>query len=193
MKESFLLYGRFYSATKHLNLENKGRLFDAIFQYQLEGVDPHQDSPIYVAFMFMKNQFELDNIKYESIVERNKVNGSRGGRPRNSAEPKKPTGLSGFPEKPKKPDNDNEKDNDINNTFDAFWEIYPNKKSKHKAKLIWEKIKEDKVEIIEKLKRYKFSQDKQFIPHPTTWLNQKRWQDEQDTTVEEDPFKDVIF
>ena len=52
-----------------------------------------------------------------SIVERNKSNGSKGGRPKseNPKEPKEPTkltGLFGNPKEPTKPDNDNEYDNE---------------------------------------------------------------------------------
>jgi hypothetical protein len=44
--------------------------------------------------------------KWEGICKRNKDNGSKGGRPKNSEEPKKPNGLSGNPKEPKKPDSD---------------------------------------------------------------------------------------
>jgi len=114
MKESFLLYKSFYDPIKELSVEDKGLLFDAIFMYQIEGIEPTNTSRIYMPFMFFKNQFRLDNVKYEKIVERNKLNGAKGGRPKNPDETKKPTGLSGNPKnpsKPKKADNDNDNDN----------------------------------------------------------------------------------
>jgi biotin operon repressor len=70
--------------------------------------------------------------------------------------------------------------------FDKFWELYPNKKSKEKT-IIWfnnsnitdelYKTIMDKLKIFIKLKSW---QDIKFVPHPSTWLNQKRWEDEID-------------
>ena len=71
-------------------------------------------------------------------------------------------------------------------TFDIFWAEYPNKVSHKKAKQIWEKLMPDE-ELFEKImaglsKAKKSSQwlkdGGTFIPHPTTWLNQERWNDE---------------
>lgn len=128
MKESFLLYKSFYDPIKELSIEDKGHLFDAIFKYQIEGVEPINTSSIYMPFMFFKNQFRLDDIKYQRIVDRNKVNGSKGGRPRNPSEPKKPSGLFGNPKnpnEPKKPDNDNVKDKDKDK--EIIYSLYPTK------------------------------------------------------------------
>lgn len=131
MKESFLLYKSFYDPIKELSIEDKGHLLDAIFKYQIDGIEPVNTSSIYMPFMFFKNQFRLDDIKYQKIVDRNKINGSKGGRPKNPKEPKKPSGLSGNPKNPSKPkkpdnekdnDNDNEKENDLKNipSFEIF-------------------------------------------------------------------------
>lgn len=85
-------------------------------------------------------------------------------------------------------DTDTVSDSDIKeNTeshFSAFWESYPRKESKEKTKQWFMKNKpseELQSKILEALERFKKTeqwQDKQFIPHPTTWLNQKRWEDE---------------
>jgi hypothetical protein len=82
MKESFLLYKSFYDPIKELSIEDKGHLLDAIFKYQIDGTEPMNTSRIYMPFMFFKNQFRLDDEKYQKIVERNKVNGSKGGAPK---------------------------------------------------------------------------------------------------------------
>jgi hypothetical protein len=61
-------------------------------------------------------QFKRDEEKYDSICERNRKNGEKGGRPRKN--PKNPDGLNKTqrnPEKPKKPDNDNGSDNGSDN------------------------------------------------------------------------------
>lgn len=68
--------------------------------------------------------------------------------------------------------------------FDKFWEIYPRKTSKSKSKEKWEKLKVDS-QLFEEIKKAiaaqsnsKQWQDKNFIPHAVTWLNQERWEDE---------------
>jgi hypothetical protein len=113
MKESFVLYKSFYEPIKGLSSEDKGNLLDAIFQYQIDGIEPLNTSSIYMAFLFFKNQFRLDNEKYLSVIERNKTNGIKGGRPPKVETQINPNNPVGFQE-PKKPDNDkdNDKDND---------------------------------------------------------------------------------
>ena len=111
MKESFILYKSFYEPIKGLSSEDKGNLLDAIFQYQIDGIEPLNTSSIYMAFLFFKNQFRLDNEKYLSVIERNKTNGIKGGRPAKVETQINPNNPVGFQE-PKKPDNDNDKDKD---------------------------------------------------------------------------------
>lgn len=115
MRDSFILYNSFYEPIKTLKNEQLGKLLRAIFNYTING-EITQDTEIMIAFMFIKNQLDIDNEKYKKICERNKNNGSKGGRP------KKPTGLSGLEEKPKKPDNDNDNDNvnDIYNSSSSY-------------------------------------------------------------------------
>jgi hypothetical protein len=117
-KNSFVLYNGFYPPISGLSNEHLGELFRAIYEYQISGKLPAPESPINMAFGFFKNQFEVDDKKYLMIVERNKSNGQKGGRPKNPSKPKKPSGLSGNPKnpsKPKKADNDNDNDNDTVN------------------------------------------------------------------------------
>lgn len=76
--------------------------------------------------------------------------------------------------------------NTINKTFEGFWEKYPRKVSKKKALVAWIRIKPDETtvtKILTALEAYKktpqWTKDNgAFIPHPTTWLNGERWNDE---------------
>ena len=57
-----------------------GRLFRAIFRYQIgEVVDVEED--IRMAFEFFKNQFEIDESKYQAKIKRDIENGHKGGNP----------------------------------------------------------------------------------------------------------------
>lgn len=70
--------------------------------------------------------------------------------------------------------------------FDTFWEAYPRKTAKAKALDAWNKVdltQELMETILQALERQKKSPQwtkdgGQFIPHPTTWLNQERWADQ---------------
>lgn len=70
--------------------------------------------------------------------------------------------------------------------FDAFWKSYPRKIGKGAARKSWDKIKPSEsllAKIIFAVEQQKKSADWQkengkYIPHPTTWLNQERWDDE---------------
>jgi DNA-binding transcriptional ArsR family regulator len=70
--------------------------------------------------------------------------------------------------------------------FAVFWKLYPRKVQKAKAEAAWKKLEvtpEVLSIITTALARQVVSIDwlknnGQFIPHPTSWLNGKRWEDE---------------
>ena len=68
--------------------------------------------------------------------------------------------------------------------FEKFYSLYPRKVGKANVEKWFTKNKpsEELMKIIlnslEEHKKLKQWQDKQYIPHPTTWLNQKRWEDD---------------
>lgn len=71
--------------------------------------------------------------------------------------------------------------------FEAFWQHYPRRIGKAYARKAWDKAKNRPplVEILAAIDRAKRSfqwqrNGGQFIPHPSTWLNQGRWADEHD-------------
>lgn len=70
--------------------------------------------------------------------------------------------------------------------FDAFYLAYPRKVSKANAKKAWVKNKCNLSEILPALEQHKKGwKDPLYIPHPATWLNQRRWEDEQPTVKQE--------
>lgn len=69
--------------------------------------------------------------------------------------------------------------------FHKFWKLYPRKVDQGKADIAWNKLckKNDRptwrqieLAIFYQRKTPRW-QDQQFIPHPTTWINNKRWLD----------------
>ena len=72
--------------------------------------------------------------------------------------------------------------------FQAFWTLYPRKVAKRTAQSSWNRLSElEQKEALDALqnhlKYWKLKEtSKEFIPHPATWLNQGRWEDEIDLT-----------
>lgn len=64
--------------------------------------------------------------------------------------------------------------------FDLFWSAYPKHVAKQKAIAAYKAAVAiaAPAEIIAGVRAFKFSRDPQYQPHPATWLNQRRWQDE---------------
>ena len=73
MKKGFLIYKSLYEPIKGFDREQKGELLEAIFEYQISGEITEGLSPIVnMAFLFFKNQFDIDNLKYEERCEKAK-------------------------------------------------------------------------------------------------------------------------
>jgi DNA-binding PadR family transcriptional regulator len=71
----------------------------------------------------------------------------------------------------------------VSGQFDEFWSVYPVKQKKKEAKIMWQKHNLDSIatKIIGDVTN-RVAKDKNwsegYIPHPTTYLNNERWEDE---------------
>lgn len=80
-------------------------------------------------------------------------------------------------------------------TFDLFWDLYPRKVSKGQARISWKnalkkapapqiltalnaQIKAGAFDAMKDDARRRGMQEKQLIPHPSTWLCAEKWEDE---------------
>lgn len=81
------------------------------------------------------------------------------------------------------------KEINCDDNFETFYQSYPRKIGKVNVEKWFNKNKPDEelmnkiLTSLEEHKKLKQWQDKQFIPYPATWLNQKRWEDELDTIL----------
>ena len=73
-------------------------------------------------------------------------------------------------------------------SFALFWNLYPRKVSKATAAKAWTKLKPDDslcetilADVRRRIEGEWNGKDEQYIPHPTTYLNQRRWEDEHAT------------
>lgn len=70
--------------------------------------------------------------------------------------------------------------------FEDFWETYPTKREKKKAREAWKRHKLDAradqiIADVEKRQRLDEQWLRGYIPHPTTYINGHRWEDEIET------------
>jgi hypothetical protein len=68
----------------------------------------------------------------------------------------------------------------VDEHFEGFWSAYPRRIGKAAARRAWEKaMKVTTPEVIgAALRAAEWPEDPQYIPHPATWLNQGRWDDQ---------------
>jgi len=161
-RKRFMLFQSCYESIMVLPDQQRLAIYDAIFKYIFTGDIPiavsRDDTIVKAMFVFIKPA--LDNKLKKSDT------GSNGAKNR---------------QKPYIDHNESRHDG-----FDEFWEVYPRKVGKSVAKKAWDKIKptaEFQAKILDAIacqkKSLQWQRDNgQYIPHPTTWLNQERWDDE---------------
>lgn len=98
------------------------------------------------------------------------------------------------PSKPKKKSIDPSIKKIIDEKFKEFWKLYPRKVSPKVCKPIFENYVKNKLEIADEIIAglrahipIYANREKKFIPHPKTWLNQARWEDDISLENDNDP------
>ena len=175
--------------------DEKGRLFVLMLNYAEDGADPGKIAGN-ERYTWPSAKQAIDLMKAEN--ERLKKNGQNGGRPPKNKDPEetnenqeKPTETNENQPEPTKSQKEKkykeiERKEIIDTLFDRFWTAYPRKVAKPDARKKFEKLNPDEALLetmlaaIEKQKRSDqwIRDGGQFIPHPSTWLNQRRWEDE---------------
>ena len=196
-RNQFTFYSSFWKAVARIkNKSARCDAYDAICRYAITGEEPDVDSlPDSAAIVF-------EMIKPNLVASRRKAeNGSLGGTSKQTAsKPEANVKQTEANDKQNEADakqgetetknksknkNKNKNKNKCYNAgdFDLFWEAYPRKEGKQKAEEAFAKIDvpvETLLSAIEAQKKSpQWTKDGgQFIPHPTTWLNGKRWEDQ---------------
>ncbi len=115
-KKSFLLYLEYREYFEELSASELQQLIFIIFDYeenQKEPKKPNLTKELWLVWLVIKNQLDRDKDRYDKRCETSKINGKKGGRPKNEKKPKKP----------KKADNEEEKDNEDVNDDDIYFFI----------------------------------------------------------------------
>ena len=79
---------------------------------------------------------------------------------------------------------------DFSSEFDEFWNWYPRKKGKGAARASFLKTLSTTSgsEVVAGARKFAIEchgKDEQYIPHPATWLNQERWLDTPEKTIDD--------
>jgi len=113
-KDSFILYNEYYEMVKELPTDQKGLLLCAIFEYSTCGNEIELPAMARIIFKLIKKRMDYDNARYVEICNRNKANGSLGGRPKANASDKTQNNRTvseiteRLPKNPNEPDIDND-------------------------------------------------------------------------------------
>ena len=181
-----------------LNDAEKGRLFDAMLLYAETGEEPAEFKGN-ERFLWIVAKQDIDRTAQK--CEALRANASKGGiaKSRNQqtlandsksyqtvANDSKNQQTEANPAHNIKKYKEKKNKEIINDLFAQFWAAYPRHEAKQTALRAFEKLNPDE-ELLEKMilaveKQKGSAQWKenggQFIPHPSTWLNQHRWEDE---------------
>lgn len=196
MARSFLkVYFDFDEKTEELSDTEKSRLLLAMLRYAITGQKPSLNGNERFLFATFKGEIDRDIAAYNTKIN----NGVMGGRPthekaKESENNRKEPNESETKRIAKNKEEEEERRIRINKEnqnarardFESFWAEYPrhtNKKAAMQAFLKLNPGEELMQTILAALSKQKQSaqwtkDDGQFIPHPATWLNGKRWEDE---------------
>lgn len=191
MQEWFKARNIWGAAILALSDAEAGRLAKALWQYTMTGELTElsgAEKGIFALILMTLSQDEANNAE---ISKKRALAGSAGGKQKvaNQANAKFATEeeanqANASNKNKNKEIRDKKKDIDI--LFDRFWSEYPRKEAKQAAKAEFEKLKPTEellltmIQAIEKQKQSTQWQENggQYIPHPRTWLHNKRWEDE---------------
>ena len=177
----------FRDVMEPLSDAEKGRLFDAMLLYA-ETFEEPADFAGNERFTWPAAKQWIDLTYSESV--RLTENGKKGGRPKSKNNQQKPNETNGNQLEPneshKVKESKVKESKEIDIRFDRFWSVYPRHVAKPNARKAFDKLNPDDslleamIQAIEQQKRSdQWTRDNgQFIPHPATWLNQRRWEDE---------------
>lgn len=103
-RKSFVFYAEWKEIIQNYPTELRIELYEAIVDYAM-GKELNLSPSAKLIFPFIAPKIDADNKRQDAIAERNKLNGSKGGRKTKKTQnnPKNPVGNLGFENNPKKP------------------------------------------------------------------------------------------
>jgi len=198
MKEWFKARNLWGAAILALSDAEAGRLAKALWAYTMGGEEQNLSGAEKGIFAMIQWQLSQDDTKEDDISQKRAAAGASGGKQKvananfateeeanvaNDTNKNKNTETE-LEKETKKEKKEKKGADDFD--FDVFWAAYPRKEAKVAARKVFDKLQPDEQlmqKIISAINRWKQSAQwqengGQYIPHPATWLNQRRWEDE---------------
>ena len=195
----FVFQDEYLARLAKLSDQEVGRLVRALAEYHANGNEPELAGRESVAFDFIKVDIDKADAAYQA-----KCNNMKRGEPQktddcnceqlhpiaSNCDQLTPNININKTKKEKKDINDNAKAlsrstaKESDRLFDKFWSVYPRHEGKENARKAFVKLKPDDamletlINAILKQKQSDQWADPKYIPHPATWLNGHRWEDE---------------
>jgi hypothetical protein len=177
---------------KLLSDEERGRVIMALLDYADTGDSSNSSSELSGAermcFSFISAQIDRDKAAYTERCKKNAENASKRWKSDGATVCNRiRTDAKNARDKVQT----NTKSKDTLTLFERFWEAYPRRIAKATALKSFEKLHVDEALLskmlaaLEKQKKCTQWQDIKFIPHPSTWLNNSRWEDEIDVSEDD--------
>ena len=171
MRDSFVFYRSFQRSIQHLEACEQLEVYHAIIAYALDQIEPELTRYSQAVWEAIKPQIAANQRKYQA--------GLRGGKPKANQDLTKTEPSPNLMYNVNDNVNDNDNENEGTNKFDAFWSAYPRKTDKARAKRSFLRLTKTEQELaVSNIQRLYAETPDQFIPHPSTYLNGKRWEDQ---------------
>ena len=179
-EDSFILYTDQKAVVEKLTDKQAGQIFKALYQYVDTGQMTKLDPTLTLVITPFITTINRDKEKYEKISKVRAEAGYKGG---SKSKQKKQMQAKGS----NCDDSDSDSDSDIiYGRFEKFYKNYPRKVKKKEVEKWFLKNKPSSElfsSIMHSLEQFRGCKDwlkdnGQYIPYPSTWLNQERWKDE---------------
>lgn len=193
MKDWFKARNIWGAAIQTLSDAEAGRLMKAIWSYTMTGEQQNLSGAERGIFALILMTLSQDEEQAIDLSRKRAEAGAIGGRQRQANQAianfaiNEIANQANASNKNKSKNIETEKEKEVKeNLFSRFWESYPRHENKPAAKKAFERLKpdEDLLQImLTAIERQKSSAQWQedgghYIPHPATWLNGRRWEDE---------------
>ena len=178
----FTILGRTTEALKEIDEATRTRVLAILFAHHIGGItpNPEEESPeVRIVLKLISNEFA--NPPYPPPIEKEN---------KQESSPQTPCKEINK-ERDSTPTRSSHSLKRAEELFEIFWQAYPRKVSKQPAKrkfiiLMRELDEAGASKLLERMlsaiatqsRSSQWQEGERYIPHPTTWLNQGRWEDE---------------
>lgn len=191
MKEWFKARNIWGAAIQALSDAEAGRLMKALWKYTMTGEQQNLSGSEKVIFALILMTLSQDEEQANDLSRKRAEAGSIGGKQKvaNQANATFATEEEANQANASNKNKNKDKEKEKEYMFDRFWASYPRHENKQAARKAFAKADPDEellltiLTAIEKQKSSSQWQENggQYIPHPATWLNGRRWEDELQT------------